>query len=534
MQYGYDGLNRLTSVTDWLLRTTAYTYDAAGRLIATVNPNTTRAAYAYDTVGRLTGLANTKGDATVISSYTYTLDAIGNHTQVVQDEPLLPNIPGQNLTYTYDAENRMTDAGGISNTFDANGNMTVRGSDTFTYDYNDRLIQSNIEGVATQYRYDGMGNRLVKAAGGTTTRYVQDINGSLSNVLAETSADGTITTHYVYGLGLISRILPNGTAYYYHYDSRGSTVALTDAGENITDVYAYDPFGRLANSSGSTANPFRYVGRYGVMEEGNGLQYIRARYYIPELGRFITKDPLTGKDGDSQSLNRYQYANGNPIIFVDPSGLFSWATFETGVRQIILGGVKATSGSIGMIVGGSMVTEGGAAIATGPGILVGVPLIAGGALLAGLSVNKVIEGGTQVGSGIYNIVNAFKDKPAVDATISPVSYFIDKIPDERLREAVQNSYFLEEPMITLLLSPPAGILSLIGLLEKALISVEKLKSSFPSIEEVEASTGLNSFSESIPTGQIIKRVNSSNGINTPIIPEIREVKSIGIIPSTKK
>ena len=127
-----------------------------------MNPNNTKAAFTYDIAGRLTGLSNTKSDSTVISSYSYTLDAIGNHKNVVQDEPLIPLIPAQNVAYTHDAENRMSDAGGVVNTFDTNGNMTGRGSDTFTYDYNDRLIQSSIGGVVTQYRYDGVGNRLVK------------------------------------------------------------------------------------------------------------------------------------------------------------------------------------------------------------------------------------------------------------------------------------------------------------------------------------------------------------------------------------
>ncbi|HZX49126.1 MAG TPA: RHS repeat-associated core domain-containing protein, partial [Nitrospirota bacterium] len=313
--------NRLWTVTDWLGKITTYSYDDAGNLFDILNPNNTKVVYAYDTADRLTGLSNTKSDSTVISSYTYTLDAIGNHENTAQNEPLIPIIPSQNVTYTHDAENRMTDAGGVTNTFDANGNMTARGSDTFTYDYNDRLVESTVGGVLTQYKYDGFGNRLVKIEGGTTTRYVQDINGSLNNVLAETDATGTIAAYYVYGLGLISKVLPDGTAHYYHYDSRGSTIALTDAGENVTDSYAYDPFGNVVNRTGATANPFRYVGRYGLIDEGNGLTYIRARYYVPELGRFITKDPLTGKDGDTQSLNRYVYAVNNPVRLVDISGL---------------------------------------------------------------------------------------------------------------------------------------------------------------------------------------------------------------------
>ena len=321
VSYAYDALNRLATVSDWLTRETIYTYDAAGNLIGALNPNNTKVSYTYDDTGRLTELSNTKSDFSVISSYVYTLDAIGNHTSVAQNEPLAPILASQNIAYTYDAENRLTSAGDTTYTYDANGNLTGNGSDTFTYDYEDRLVQSNIGGADTQYGYDGLGNRLEKRVDSTTTRYVLDINASLSNVLAETDNAGTIMAYYVYGLGLISKILPDGTTYNYHYDSRGSTVALTDVLQNTTDTYTYDSFGNVANSSGSTQNPFKHVGRYGVMNEENGLNYIRARYYSPEVGRFITKDPQTGNDRDGKSLNRYVYALNNPVVLIDISGL---------------------------------------------------------------------------------------------------------------------------------------------------------------------------------------------------------------------
>ena len=318
--YSYDAANRLTQVTDWLARTTHYAYDTAWRLTGATNPNGTSASYGYDDAGRLTSLSNTRSDASVIAGYSYTLDPIGNHSQAVANEPLSPVIPDQTASYTYDAENRITNINGTPNTFDANGNMTGKGSDIFAYDYENRLVQSNVVGVSTQYGYDGLGNRFARTAGGATTRYVLDINTNRTNVLAETDASGSITAYYVYGQGLIAKILPDGTASYYHYDSRGSTIALTDSTENITDSYAYDAFGKLANSQGSTPNPFKYVGGYGVMDEGDRLDYIRARYYSPELGRFISKDPKAGKDNDGQSLNRYVYGLNNPVILIDVSG----------------------------------------------------------------------------------------------------------------------------------------------------------------------------------------------------------------------
>ncbi len=322
VQYGYDTLNRLATVRDWLNRTATYSYDSASRLTGITNPNGTVSVYAYDKSDRLTALTNRKSSYDVISTYSYAMDAVGNPTSVNLTEPLLRSVSNQNITYTYDSENRLTSAGGVSYGYDSNGNLTSRGSsDNFSYDYRDKLSQSFISGVTTQYKYDGAGNRLAKIGGGTTKRYVLDINNELSNVIAETDGSGNITAYYVYGLGLLSKVLPDGTAFYYHYDSRGSTIALTDADGNITDAYAYDPFGKVVNSTGTTPNPFRYVGRYGLMDEGNGLTYVRARYYMPELGRFITKDPLTGEDRDGQSLHRYVYAINNPVRLVDVSGL---------------------------------------------------------------------------------------------------------------------------------------------------------------------------------------------------------------------
>jgi len=103
VNYSYDSLNQLIWVTDWLSNKTNYAYNAAGRLTNILNPNNTTATYTYDTAGRLTQLLNAKSDQTVISSYTYTLDALGNHIQVVKDEPLAITLADSNITYTYDA-----------------------------------------------------------------------------------------------------------------------------------------------------------------------------------------------------------------------------------------------------------------------------------------------------------------------------------------------------------------------------------------------------------------------------------------------
>ena len=331
VSYAYDALNRMASVTDWLTHQTTYTYDAAGRLTGSNDPNSVATAYGFDNASRLTSLSHAQG-ATPIASYAFTLDAIGNHAQVTQTEPLPSVVTSGTANYTYDVDNRLTAINGVANTFDLNGNMTAKGTNAYTYDFEDRLKQTTIGSAISQYQYDGLGHRYAKI-GVATTRYVLDLNGTLSKVLMETDATNTVSAYYVYGLGLISRISAAGAASYYHFDTRGSTIALTDAAGTVTDKYAYDPFGNLSNSQGATPNPFKYVGQYGVMDEGNGLYYIRARYYDAQLGRFINKDPKMGNDQDGQSLNRYAYAQNNPVMMVDPSGFFSWSTLGVGLLQ---------------------------------------------------------------------------------------------------------------------------------------------------------------------------------------------------------
>ena len=126
----------------------------------------------------------------------------------------------------------------------------------------------------------------------------------------------------MYGLGLIGEE-KLGCFKTYHFDLRGSTVAITDMLGNITDSFAYDTYGKLISRTGSTKILFMYNGRDGVVTDDNGLIYMRARYYSPEMKRFINADIIPGKLSNAITLNRFAYANGNPVSFVDPFGLWS-------------------------------------------------------------------------------------------------------------------------------------------------------------------------------------------------------------------
>jgi RHS repeat-associated protein len=190
---------------------------------------------------------------------------------------------------------------------------------TCNYDARNRLTVSS--GVAYSYNPDGRRTALTDYttnSNGIATNFAVDPNGKLDRVLIRNVAG--VQTFYVYGLGLIGQE-ENGVYAQYHFDSRGSTVALTNSAGAVTDQFAYGPYGELLSHSGNSDTPFEFNGQYGVQTDPNGLLYMRARFYNPLIRRFINQDVLFGDIDPGISLNRFAFANGNPISLMDPFGL---------------------------------------------------------------------------------------------------------------------------------------------------------------------------------------------------------------------
>jgi RHS repeat-associated protein len=232
----------------------------------------------------------------------------------------------------YDAANRLVERDGASFSYNADGNLIAGtlGGMARTLQYDELNQLETLDGEV--YRYDADGLRVqIERAVGPWTRYVYDPTAKTLRLLEEWSSEDSgdnwsLVARYVHGVGLISRKDDLDNTKLYHYDLRGSTLALTYPGSLVlTDTYAYDPFGKVVATQGSTPNPFTYNGRDGVVDDGTGLYFMRSRYYAPELMRFIQKDQkFSGTLDDPQSLNRYAYVKGDPIRFVDPSGASSW------------------------------------------------------------------------------------------------------------------------------------------------------------------------------------------------------------------
>ena len=321
VSYVYDQIDRLVALNDGLGNSSQHTLDKTGRMRAILNGNGTRADMTYDNAGRLTRLTNKRADGGIISDHQLTLDGNGNVVNNAVQLPLLPLVASSTQTLTYDLNRLATINGSTSIAHDPAGRMTLDRGNSYTWDVNDRITQVNGYGT-DDFLYNGDGTRIARTLNGQTTRYVIDPNAELPNVLAETDGSGNTLRRYVHGNGLAWQLDAANNAHYYHFDPTGHTLALSNVVGNVSDSYAYTPYGETT-VNGGTVNPFRFVGKYGVMDDGNGMNYMRARYYRPDIGQFLSLDKLTGSVMEPQTLNRYAYVGGNPISGIDPSGYFS-------------------------------------------------------------------------------------------------------------------------------------------------------------------------------------------------------------------
>ena len=332
--YAYDSLNRLTNVLDWGGRKTVFTYDLASRVTSITRPNGTYRTINYDAAGEVTNIVEQAASHAPIAFFRFNWD---NAARVAWEfaAPLPHSNTPPSRTMTFDDDNRLSTFKGptmgsaSSVTLDVDGNMTYGPltNDTFVaYSYDSRNRLASAGGI--NYAYDAAGNRIAVTNGSTTTRFVINPNSALPQVLMRIQNGST--NYYVYGAGLLYQVTESaGTTNVltYHFDSRGSTIALTDGSGKVTDQMEFSAYATLTYRVGTNDTPFLYNGRYGVMSDSNGLLYMRARYYNPYLCRFANPDP----SGFAGGLNLYAYADGNPISMSDPFGL--GAVANNGVGQ---------------------------------------------------------------------------------------------------------------------------------------------------------------------------------------------------------
>lgn len=224
---------------------------------------------------------------------------------------------------SYDASDRITNVG---YSYDANGNLTatpaigVSAATTYAYTAANRLLRTVKGGITAEYQYDGSGNLIRQIRAGVSTDYVLDENRALANMIGE--INGTSESLYAYGAeGLhAQQTWLDGVAQAVEYpllDGLGSLKAVSDVSGALVKAMSFDAWGQLRYSVGTGSNAFGFTGEQSLAD---GTTYLRARSYLPSVGRFLQRDTFAGFDYRPQSLNRHAYVEGNPGLYRDPSG----------------------------------------------------------------------------------------------------------------------------------------------------------------------------------------------------------------------
>jgi RHS repeat-associated protein len=342
-QYTYDAAGRVLTQDDNSVVTT-YAYDNANQLTGEDFASGTDGAYSYDLGGNRTMSGYATGDDNRVTAngvYTFTYDDEGNleeKTKVGTSEK---------WTYTYDHGNRLT---GVTRT--TNG-TTIDLRATYTYDANGNRVQSSVDA-------DGDG-----AGGAVVTKYLLDgwnpakggsVGAENVDVFADLKIDNTLKVRYLRGDTvdqLLARIEVDGDhagTYWYLTDKLGSIRKVLDNGAAVKDAIGYDAYGNILAGETDSSYRGRYAWTGREIEVEAKLQFNRARFYDPSIGRWISKDPVGFSAGDS---NLYRYVNNAPTNYGDPSGLTTIESVVIRPKGVGLDNVK-----LGVIVGDDTIAYG--------------------------------------------------------------------------------------------------------------------------------------------------------------------------------
>jgi RHS repeat-associated protein len=281
------------------------------------------------------------------NAYGYAYDAIGNRLAVTNN--------AEALTYAANALNQytnITDGDVVGPQYDLDGNLTNFNGWAFTWDGENRLVLALNAATVVSNSYDYLSRRVAKTVNGSARQFIYD-----GWAMVQESA-GAQTNSYVYGLdlsgsiqgagmigGLLSASL-NGTHAFYFYDANGNVSDLTATNGASLAHYEWDPYGNATASTGSlvAANPFRFSTKYA--DDETVMYYYGYRYYSPELGRWLSRDPIGERGGtltpnrdefsvgdliallwslraSSAGISIYGFVENDPMNRYDPSGLFS-------------------------------------------------------------------------------------------------------------------------------------------------------------------------------------------------------------------
>jgi RHS repeat-associated protein len=339
-----DTEQRVTEITDWNGGRIQFTRRANGSLARVIYPNNVAAHFGSSAMGLPESMRLIASPFDMpLAEYRWEDDQCDRVVAMSED--------GVRTSYRFDGEGRLLSENGIEFQLDSNGNRIAgpggastfdsagqilswagqqfkhdqrgnmisgacpRGRATFTYDGLDRLITASTASGQARYAYDALGRRIRKDVGGRVTRYIW----AGEQLLSETTIEKGVTSQHDYlhfpELNLPLAIRVQGKCRYLHTGRRSEVLCMTGPSGELLWQAHYSAFGDMQIRVSKEFQPWRLAGNY--YDEESGLSYVLARYYNPQLGRFLTADPRGLSTGN---LNLYCYCNGDPINRIDPTG----------------------------------------------------------------------------------------------------------------------------------------------------------------------------------------------------------------------
>lgn len=410
---GYDSRERMGSISstasfgDSVLR--MLEFDGEGRLTRSADDGGTHARkFTYDALGRL----STDSEQAIVGNPPPECDGnppplLGADGTNCLDFETWQTTGGTLFSYdslgnrtdhtgTYTTGNRIQGFAGCTYQTDSDGNVTSRRcpGDTVTFKWSgDGLLDTMIvAGRTVSYRYDADGFPIRKDSAGIPSRYFLWDGGNILAELTGTADSERAEFSFFPGLDRPHAIVFGGNEYDEQTDEIGNVIALTDSAQAVRRGYSFDDWGNLLATGGDLsangAERSRFKGSAFLGDEAN-LYYMRARWYEPATGRFLSEDPI-GLNGGS---NLYTYANNDPIDLTDPNGTCEWVQAQVYIEladgtEVLVSGGWYCDGDAGMEALGDAILTAGRPGFGGPGGA------AGGGARAGVTA-AVVKLGTQ-------------------------------------------------------------------------------------------------------------------------------------------
>ena len=359
--YSYDAVGRVAGINN-----VAFGYLANGNLLSTVTrPNNVNTTWSYEANRNLVTAVENKLENTVISNYGYTNDLLGRRTEMIRSGTVF--AAGDTLSYSYNDRSEVTGANSnaagttynyaysfdnIGNrltanlagtpwtytannlneysaftinqvaetpSYDDDGNMLTRDGWTQTWNGENRLIKAEKGTAKLEFAYDYMGRRIFKKVynGETLTSHIRFVYNGYK-LIEELNAlnNNAVLRRYTWSLvGLDTPVsvydASANATYYYNTDANKNITELTDATGAVVAHYEYSPFGKVlvANGTYASINPFRFSSEY--HDDETALVYYNYRYYSPELGRWMSRDPIGEKGGENLYAGSEKYRINN-------------------------------------------------------------------------------------------------------------------------------------------------------------------------------------------------------------------------------